>query len=147
MDADLVGTRKKLMSYVSVSDLEYADDMALISDSFGVLTTLLESLDSTCCIMGLSINYKKTKLLSILPNDDIQPPCPILLHPDCDPIEVVTSFQYFGSIVSNECTSDIEISSRITKASQSFGSLNRILWHQKKIRRTTKLSISLYTTL
>ena len=147
LDADLVGTRKKLMSYVSVSDLEYADDMALISDSFGVLTTLLASLDSTCRIMGLSINYKKTKLLSVLPNDDIQPPSPILLHPDCDPIEVVTSFQYLGSIVSNECTSDIEISSRITKASQSFGSLNRILWHQKKIRRTTKLSISLYTTL
>ena len=143
LDADLVGNRKKLTLYVSVSDLEYADDMALISDSFGVLTTLLASLDSTCRIMGLSINYKKTKLLSVLPNDYIQPPSPILLHPDCDPIEVVTSFQYLGSIVSNECTS---ISSRITKASQSFGSLNRILWHQKKIRHTTKLSISLYTT-
>ena len=61
MDADLVGTRKKLMSYVSVSDLEYADDMALISDSFGVLTTLLESLDSTCRIMGLSINLQEDK--------------------------------------------------------------------------------------
>ena len=33
------------------------------------------------------------------------------------------------------------ISSHITKASQSFGALNRILWHQKKIRRTAKLSI------
>ena len=147
LDADLVGNRKKLTLYVSVSDLEYADDMALISDSFGVLTTLLASLDSTCRIMGLSINYKKTKLLSVLPNDDIQPPSPILLHPDCDPIEVVTSFQYLGSIVSNECTSDIEISSHITKVSQSFGSLNHILWHQKKIRCTTKLSIFNFVVL
>ena len=141
LGADLVGNRKKLTSEVSVSDLEYADDMALISDSFDALTTLLESLDSTCRLMGLSINYKKTKLLSVLLNVDIQPPAPILLHPDCEPIEVVPSFQYLGSIISNEFTSALEVSSRITKASQSFGSLNRVLWHQKKIRHTTKLSI------
>ena len=66
LGADLVGNRKKLTSEVSVSDLEYADDMALISDSFDTLTTLLESLDSTCRLMGLSINYKKTKFLSVL---------------------------------------------------------------------------------
>jgi hypothetical protein len=58
-----------------------------------------------------------------------------------DPIELVPSFQYLGSIVSSDCTSDAEISSRITKASQSFGSLNRILWHQKMIKLATKLSI------
>ena len=121
LGADLVGNRKKLTSEVSVSDLEYADDMALISDSFDALTALLESLDSTCRLMGLSIKYKKTKLLSVLPNVDIQPPAPILLHPDCEPIEVVPSFQYLGSIISNECTSAIEVSLRITKASQSFG--------------------------
>ncbi len=103
--------------------------MAVISDSFDVLTTLLESLDSTCRLMGLSINCKKTKLLSVLPKVGSQSPSPILHHPNCDPIEVVPSFQYLGSILSNECTSDTEISSRITKASQSFGALNRILWH------------------
>ncbi len=91
LDADLVGNRKKLTSNVSVSDLEYADDMALISDSFDVLTTLLEFLDSTCRLMGLSINYKKTKLLSVLPKDGSQSPSPILLHPDCDTIEVAST--------------------------------------------------------
>ena len=91
LDADLVGNKKKLTSNVSVSDLEYADDMALISDSFDVLTTLLEFLDSTCRLMGLSINYKKTKLLSVLPKDGSQSPSPILLHPDCDTIEVAST--------------------------------------------------------
>ena len=43
LEADLVGNRKKLTSTVSVSDLEYADDMALTSESFEGLMSLLES--------------------------------------------------------------------------------------------------------
>jgi hypothetical protein len=82
------------MLEVSGSDLEYADDMALISDSFEGLTTILQSQDSTCRHMGLTISYKKTKLLSVLPDDNAQLPTPILLHPDSDPVEVVSSFQY-----------------------------------------------------
>ena len=124
-----------------MSDLGYADDMALISDSYESLSTLLKSLNSSCHHMGLTINYKKTKLLAVLPGADAHPPSPISLHPDCDPIEVVPSFQYLGSYLSNNCTLDVEISTRITKSSQSYGSLNRILWHQRKIMSTTKLSI------
>ena len=141
LDADLVGNRKKLTSEVSVSDLEYPDDMASISDSYESLSTLLESLDSSCHHMGLTINYKKTKLLAVLPGADTHPPSPISLHSDCDPIEVVPSFQYLGSYLSNNCTLDIEISTWISKASQPDGSLNRILWYQRKIKSTTKLNI------
>ena len=102
---------------------------------------MLESLDSTCHHMGLTLDYKKTKLLVVLPDDDAQPLSPILLHPESAPIEVVPSFQYLGSTVSNDCTVNAEVSSWITKASQSYRSLNRILWHQKKIKPSTKLSI------
>ena len=141
LDADLVGNRKKLTSEVSVSDLEYADDMAFISDSYESLSSLLKSLDSSCHHMELTINYKKTKLLADLPGADAHSPSPISLHPDCDPIEMVPSFQYLGSYLSNNCSMDVEISTRITKASQSHGSLNRILWHQRKIKSSTKLNI------
>ena len=132
LDADLVGNRKKLTSEVSVTELEYADDMALISDSYESLSTLLESLDSSCHHTGLTINYKKTKFLAVLPGDAAHPPFPIFLHPDCDPIEVVPSFQHLGSYVSNNCTLNVEISTQITKASQSYELLNC---------STTKLSI------
>lgn len=54
LDADLVGNRKKLTSTVSVSDLEYADSMALISESFKGLTSMLESFDSKCHQMGMT---------------------------------------------------------------------------------------------
>ena len=141
LDADSVGNRKSLTSEVSVSDLEYADEMALISDSQEGITTLLETLDSTCHQMGLTINCKKTKLLAVQPDDSTQTPPPILLHPESDPIEVIPSFQYLGSIVSKDCTSDAEISSQVAEASQAFTSLDRILWHQRKIMLATKLSI------
>ena len=70
LDVNLVGNRKKLTSEVSVSDVEYTDDMALISDSYDGLTTLLESLDFKCRHVGLTINCKKTKLLAALPDAD-----------------------------------------------------------------------------
>ena len=44
LDANLVGNGKKLTSEISVSDIEYADDMALISDSYDGLTTFLSPL-------------------------------------------------------------------------------------------------------
>ena len=87
LDVDLVGNRKKLTSEVSVSDLEYADDMALISDSYESLSSLLKSLDSSCHHMGLTINYKKTMLLAVLPGADANSPSSISLHPDFDPID------------------------------------------------------------
>ena len=87
LDVDLVGNRKKLISEVSVSDLEYADDMALISDSYKSLSSLLKSLDSSCHHMGLTINYKKTMFLAVLPGADAHSPSPISLHPDFDPID------------------------------------------------------------
>ena len=92
LDADLLGKRKNLTSEVSVSDLEYVDDIALISDSYESLSFLLKSLDSSCHHMGLTINYKKTKLLAVLPGADAHSPSPISLHPDCDTIKVVLSF-------------------------------------------------------
>jgi len=140
LDADLVGNRKKLTSDVSVSDLEYADDMALISDSFDVLTTLLESLDSTCCLMGLSINYKKTTLLSVLLKNSSQSPSPILLHLDCESIAVIPSFQYLGSIVSSDCTSDTDLLMHHQGISVVWGTQPHTL-APEEIRRDTKLSI------
>ena len=62
----LVGSRKKMRHEVVIQDLEYADDMVLVSDSMGLLEELLQTLHSTCA--GMSINTKKTKILAICPS-------------------------------------------------------------------------------
>ena len=50
---------------VLIQDLEYADDMALISNSMDALEKVLRSLDAVCSSVGLSISSKKTKILAI----------------------------------------------------------------------------------
>ena len=56
-----------------------------------------------------------------------------------DPVEPVSAFPYLGSTVSQDCSNSAEVSSRIVKASQAFGSLNRRLWLQKRIKTVTML--------
>ena len=101
----------------------------------------------------------KTKSLAVLPPDDpaTESPVPIHLFPEGEPIEVVSHFQYLGSIVQDDCGMDTvqylgsivqddcgmdtEINSRICKASSAFQSLSRILWHQCKIQSRTKVRV------
>ena len=123
-DAKLIGDRKKMTLETLVSDLEYADDMALMSNSWSDLEVIIKYLHQHCTAMGLTINCKKTKTLAVLPSSSCPQPQPILLSPSVDPVEPVSAFQYLGSTVSQDCSNSAEVSSRIVKASQAFGSLN-----------------------
>ena len=140
-DTKLVGNRRKLQLETLVTDLEYADEMALLADSWDDLEAMLTSLSTHCRNLGLSISCAKTKIMAVLPSDTCTQPVPIHLFPDQPPIEPVSSFQYLGSIVQDNCGSDLEVNSWICKGSQAFCSLSRILWYQKKIRSQTKLRI------
>ena len=76
-------------------DLEYAHDMALISDSMG---------------MGLTISSKKTKILAVhTAGRPSQSPRDILLRPSDEPISVVESFEYLGSTISAVYSLDREV--------------------------------------
>ena len=117
-----MGNRKILKLEILVTDLEYADEMALLADNLPDLTSRLETLSTCFKKLGLSISCKKTKSLAVLPSEspDAQSPALIHLVPGEEPIEVVPHFQYLGSIVQNHCGVDTEISSRICKASSAF---------------------------
>jgi hypothetical protein len=129
-DGKLVGN-KKLCWETLVSDLEYADDMVLVFNSWEDLKAMLESLEARCSDLGLTISCKKTKLLAVLPSDSYPKPSPVSFRPGDDLIDVVSHFEYLGSVVSDNCSANAEIDSRISKASQAFHSLSRLLWLQK----------------
>ena len=124
-----------------VTDLECADDMALVSSSWSDLEAVVRSLNYQCSAMGLTISCKKTKTLAGLPSPSCHQPEPILLSPGADPVEPVATFQYLGSTVSQDCNTGAEVTSRIVKASQAFGSLTRKLWLQRRIKTKTKLCV------
>ena len=86
LDADLMGKRESLKLETLVADLEYADDMALLADNWADLTTMLDSLASTCKKLDLTISCKKTKTLTVLTNPDAQSLAPVQLVPGSEPI-------------------------------------------------------------
>ena len=143
-DADLVGNRKILKFESLVSDLEYAEDMALLTDNWSDLIIMLESLFHCCQKLGFTISCKKTKSLAVLlPEHPQSLQSPLLIHlvPGDEPIDVVSHFQYLGSFVQDDCGMDVEINSRICKASSAFQSLSGILWYQLKIKTNTNIRI------
>ena len=50
-EAELVGSLKKMSSELSLQDLEYAESMALISDSMDLLEELMQAMEISCSEM------------------------------------------------------------------------------------------------
>ena len=94
LNADLVGNRRIPKLEMLVTDLEYADDMALLANNWSDLTAMLDSLSTFCKKLGHTISYMKTKSLAVLPPDDSATESPVPIHPflEGEPIEVVSHF-------------------------------------------------------
>ena len=87
---------KRNLNIVTIRDLLFADDAALVAHSAQDLQTLLNQFYSACSDFGFTISLNKTKILSQETN--ILPPIKI----NCKDIENVDSFVYLGSnFVSN----------------------------------------------
>ena len=56
-------------------------------------------------------------------------------------LDVVCSFVYLGSTLSEGCSLDREISFRIERASRSFSALNKRVWSQYGIKLHTKIIV------
>ena len=112
-EAKLVGNRA-FSCETQLLDLEYADDMTLVTASWEDLKDMQQSVDEKCQQMGLTISTKKTKTMAVLPlgatgGEQYPEPEPITLHPNSDPIKVVSSFEYRGSTMSDDCSLSLSI--------------------------------------
>ena len=116
----LPDTRRWMTLEILVSDLEYADDMALLSTSCSDLELMIKFLYQHYTSMGLTINCRKTKTLAGLSYSYCLQLQPILLSPSADPGESVSAFQYLGSTVSQDCNNDAEVSPRLSKPHRHF---------------------------
>ena len=59
----------------------------------------------------------------------------------CNPLNVVDKFTYLGSTLSQNAMIDDDVSTRIGKASASFGRLTKRLWNERGVRLATKISV------
>ena len=79
---------------VTLTDLDFADDIGLLSDEIAQAQELLLSVEKECNKVGLGVNAKKTKGLPI----NIDNPTPLHIT-DGTVLEWVEDFKYLGSWV------------------------------------------------
>ncbi|KAL9976346.1 hypothetical protein ACROYT_G013638 [Oculina patagonica] len=100
-------------------DLDYADDIALISSTWTQAQTNLERLRSNSEGTGLKINIDKTKVLRL--NARRQDP----IKPNGTDVEDTDSFVYLGATVNNLGGAEQDIRSRLGKARSVFHRLSK----------------------
>ena len=112
----------KLLTGGTVSDLEYVDDVVLLSEDPGSLQDLLCSLDKSAAMFRVRFALLKCKVVlqnwvGVTPNLSIKGQF----------IEPVDKFTYLGSCITPNGSIVEELSSRIQKARLTFSNLHH-LW-------------------
>ncbi|BHF80935.1 hypothetical protein SprV_0702406400 [Sparganum proliferum] len=120
-----------------LTDLDYADDIALLDSSFGDLQSMVSRVNEVAKSVGLSINAGKTKVFSSCIPDQEKAPLGI----DGCQLEEVDSFKYLGArLLPNEQSKD-DIVSRIDAARWVFSSLRKCLWNRRDLSIATKIRV------
>ena len=112
-----------------LSDLDYADDVALLDASPANLASASDLLQARAAQLGINVSWQKTKLqflgdTTITDNITVRGQA----------VETVDDFVYLGSVQSSDITR------RIGLAASAMRSLHT-LWRQQKIQLSTRLAI------
>ena len=103
---------------VALTDLDFADDLSLLSDEIEQAQELLLSVERECKKVGLGVNAKKTKGLPI----NVENPPPLHTY-DGTELEWVSDFKYLGSWVAQ---SERDIAVRKALAWQALNGMSRV---------------------
>ena len=109
-----------------ISNLRYADDAALVSESKKKLQKMLDrpKLNSSCLDYGMAINVKKTKVMVISKTGKVK--CSITLNNVA--LEQVNRYKYLGSWITEDAICEEELKARIGMAKAAS-------WRNKKVMR------------
>jgi len=125
----------------SFSDHVYADDTAFFVKDATNATDCLSSFSHSSSMFGLHTSWPKTKLQSVGSDSG-----PSLLNVvvDGNPVDLVESFTYLGSIQTSDGYCRSHIARRIGLAFSAMSSLNNI-WNTK--HRSIQMKVRVYQTL
>ena len=113
------GTSLRPKPRQAITDLEFADDIALLNDSIETSQVLLSNVEKYAAELGLQINRKKTEYIILGKHIDRQSQ----LFLTSGPINLVDDFKYLGSWIIN---SKQDIITRIGQAWTAAKKLNSI---------------------
>ena len=123
-----------------VRELMFADDTALIAHSPEDIQDITSLFVEVATAFGLRINMRKTEVLYQPCKLDPQPPIDVKMAETT--LGNVSRFTYLGSTVTTDARLDVELQTRMAKASASFGRLNVRLWRNKDV--STKVKCQVY---
>ena len=115
-----------------LTDLEYADDIALLGSDPSEIQLLLNNLNKYSAMFGMRFAPSKCKVLL----QDWRGLQPTLVLAG-QPLEVVDKYTYLGSCISSSANVVDEVTARISKARLAFANL-RHLWRQRNISLSVK---------
>ena len=143
LDGSLFNLRRlkaqTLVSHDGLTELQYADDCALVAHSPEELQTSLNVLQGVYADLGLVINADKTEILHQwheAPSNEIPN-----IFIDDTPLKVTNKFMYLGAILSSDCSIDAELCSRIGKASSAFAKIREKVIRSHNLSLTTRVAV------
>ena len=112
-------TKKRNRRYPAktITDADYADDIAILANTSNLAETLLNNLERTAASIGLHVNAHKTEYMCYNQTGDIS-------TLDGTPLKLVDKFTYLGSSVSS---TEKDIDMQLTKAWTAINRLS-IIW-------------------
>lgn len=129
---DYTGIRWTIFS--NLEDIDYADDLALLSHLKTQMQRKTSNLQSNASKIGLNINIKKTEVMSL--NTKSSPKIQL----NGKDIKSTSHFTHLGSVGTSEGGADKDIVGRLGKARGAFVKLKN-LWKSNSIGRRTKIKI------
>ncbi|CAF3565234.1 unnamed protein product [Rotaria sp. Silwood1] len=130
--------------------LMYADDIAVMCQSIQDLEKFIKAFDEITQNFGLTMNIKKTCIMSLkqfqkstckTKNRTEIANVPFDITIRNQKIEKAEEFNYLGCYISKDQTQSKDIETRVSKASNAFNSLRRIVWYRKCISIQAKIRI------
>ena len=129
----LVGERTRRPSMMTVTELQFADDAAVVSATSDSFVRAANVLDEVMSQWGLTMSMSKTKLLEPRVEEDLQP-----INIRGESTEAVTDFRYLGSMVEAHGELMMDVEDRIGRTSRAFGSLCRPVFRDGNLSLKTK---------
>ena len=117
-----------------LEDLDFADDIALLSHRQQDAQSKLNRLAEEARKVGLNINKRKTEVMRI--NNELDRPIQL----DGEEIIDTDKFVYLGSVVNRDGGTEEDIKSRINKARLAFNTL-RPMWNSRALSLKSKVRI------
>ena len=104
-----------------MEDLDYADDVALLSHTHLHIQEKTQHLNTFAKKVGLNTSSKRTEIMAL--NAINRRPIQI----DNEELPCTDRFAYLGNIISRDGGTDLDIQSRLNKPGDSLNTMNKIL--------------------